>query len=116
MSEMKKDSALKVLADYIVNSDINYVGGEFEREDTKELFMVTVSKQSALKNLTETIAQQAEEIEKLREALGYSMESLSMMTEDAIDVSDGVRNLSLDTLVDCNDILYEIKLLPKGNK
>lgn len=53
MSELTRDLALEFLADYITNNEINYVGGEFEREDSKEKFLVVVSKESALKNLTE---------------------------------------------------------------
>lgn len=53
MSELTRDSALEFLADYITNNKINYVGGEFEREDNNERFILVVSKESALKNLTE---------------------------------------------------------------
>ncbi|WP_417764650.1 hypothetical protein [Shewanella chilikensis] len=53
MSELTRDSALEFLADYITNNKINYVGGEFEREDNNERFLIVVSKESALKNLTE---------------------------------------------------------------
>lgn len=60
MSEL--NTHLEWLADYIVNNNHNYVGGEFEREDANEVFMVTVAKDSALRNLTE-------ENKRLREAV-----------------------------------------------
>ena len=60
-----KEQALEFLADYIVNNDINYCGGEFERSDGGESFMVVVSKETAMKNLTETNEKQADRIKEL---------------------------------------------------
>lgn len=67
MSEL--NTRLEWLADYIVNNNHNYVGGEFEREDTNESFIVVVAKDSAWRNLTEENA-------KLREALQECVEAL----------------------------------------
>lgn len=53
MSEITKESSLEFLADYVTNQNINYVVGEFEREDNNETFVVVVAKESAHRALTE---------------------------------------------------------------